>query len=440
MFSLFKSNLSENFGIRGHETFILAVSGGIDSVCMAHLFFDAGLKFSVAHCNYGLRGEESDGDELLVKQLAEKFEVPFYTIHFNTREYAQLQKVGIQVAARELRYNWFENLRRKYNYDYVAVAHNADDSIETFFINLARGCGINGITGIKALNGKVIRPLLFASRADIEAFCTEKKINYRTDSSNLTDKYLRNRFRNHMIPEFEKEIPDFKKIMHENLKRLEDASILYNYGIERIIYDIVDFSDANKILVSISKLLATPAPHTVLFEILKKYDFSAKTCDDVFSSLNGISGKTFASSRYRLVKDREDLILYPLNLENNQKFFIDADTVEIQEPFNMKFSFHSSERYEFSKNKGIADFDAEQLVFPLMLRRWQHGDYFRPLGLKSFKKLSDFFTDKKLSLYDKENCWILTSAGEIVWIIGHRIDDRFKITENTQKVYQIEVL
>ena len=440
MLEEFKRYIKETLCLTGAEKMILAVSGGIDSVCMAYLFKNTGFTFAIAHCNYGLRGDESDSDELLIKQLADTFEVPFYSIHFNTKEYAQLQKVSIQVAARELRYSWFENLRRKFNYDFVAVAHNADDAIETFFINLIRGCGINGITGIKARNEHVLRPVLFAHRSEIVEFCTEHNISFRTDSSNLTDKYLRNRIRNSIIPDFEKEAADFKKTMNENLNRFDDAAKLYNFAVEKIISDILNTNEPNKHLVSISKLVESPSPKTILFETLKRYQFSGKTSEDVFFNLAGISGKTFFSNQFRLIKDREYLIICRLDQANDQKYYVDQDTLEIHEPYHMNFSFHDSDGYEFSINKSIADFDADQLVFPLMFRRWQHGDYFKPLGLRNMKKVSDYFTDKKLSLYDKENCWILTSAGEIIWLIGYRIDDRFKITDKTMRVLRVEII
>ena len=440
MHTLLQQFVNKNKLFHSSNKLVLAVSGGIDSVCMAHLIKKLGLDAAIAHCNFGLRGEESDNEELFVKQLAQDLSYPFHSIQFKTNEYAEIEGLSIQVAARNLRYNWFENLRKKLAFDFIAIAHNADDSIETFFINLMRGSGIHGLTGIRPKNELIVRPLLFASRQQIEMYCKQNNISFRNDSSNESDKYLRNKIRHTIIPSINEINPSFHATMGENLSRLSETEQLYNYAINNFIKQIIEVQLDGNIHISITDLDALPTPQTILFELLKKYNFSPSTCYEIYENRNGMSGQVYYSKTKRIIKDRELFIITDIEITKDSKTYIEANTAEIDFPVRLKFNTINGQGYEIINNNNIAAFDIDKLNYPLIIRKWHNGDYFKPLGLNGMKKLSDFFIDKKHSIAEKENTWLLVSANEIVWIIGQRIDDRFKITTDTQKVLEIEFI
>lgn len=429
--------------IRNNQLFLqtdkvlLAVSGGADSRAMLHLFNTAGIRTAIAHCNFHLRGVESDGDESFVEHLAKEYNLQFFVKHFNTTEYAELQKVSIQMAARELRYNWFENLRRLNGFNYIATAHNADDALETFFINLLRGSGIQGLTGIKPRNGYMVRPLLFAYRSEIEEFCKKNRLDFRDDSSNTSDKYLRNRLRHSLIPLLCEINPEFRPIMTENLTRLSDAEKVYSKFISDISKNILESKDDGNIYIPIEKLKESPIPKALLFELLKSYGFSSKTSIEIFENLDGETGNIYLSDEKRLIKDRTHLIITPLEISKDNKYYIDESTEEIMNPIHLIIQKIHTRDYNISYDNNICTIDADKLSYPLLLRHWQKGDYFHPLGMEGIKKVSDFFIDSKMSIADKENTWLLTCAGEIVWIVGLRLDDRFKITEKTRNILQL---
>jgi tRNA(Ile)-lysidine synthase len=426
--------------IKNHQLFstsdkvLLATSGGIDSRAMLHLFHSAGIQTAIVHCNFRLRGEQSEADESFVRQLAESYNMPFFVMHFNTKEYAELQKLSIQMAARELRYNWFENLRQLQGYHYIATAHNADDAIETFLINLLRGTGIQGLTGIKNRNGNIVRPLLFAFRSEIEKYCFDNKLEFRNDASNDSDNYLRNRIRHSLIPVLCELNTEFRTVMSDNLVRITDAEKIYADYLINATKNILESKEDDSLNISIKKLNESPSPKLLLFEILKNFGFSPKTTAEIFDNLDGTAGSVYYSDEKRLIKDREFLIITPIENQKESKFYINEDSNEITFPLHIKIQRILADEYSVSSSKHLAAIDADKLNFPLLVRRWQKGDYFRPLGMEGLKKLSDFFIDSKLSLADKENTWILTSAGDIAWIIGMRIDDRFKITDKTRNI------
>jgi tRNA(Ile)-lysidine synthase len=416
---------------------LLGVSGGIDSRVMLDLFLKTGYQVAVAHCNFKLRGEESDADEFFVESLAKNYNTPFYRMHFNTQEYAELQKISIQMAARELRYNWFENVRRNFQYDFIAIAHNADDAIETFFINLIRGTGIRGLTGIRPKNNNIVRPLLFATRKDIETYCTENDLQYRNDNSNFSDKYLRNNIRHNIVTAFE-EFPDFRQTMKNNLDRLKDAEKIYNAGIQALSKDIVK-QNGEEFCIDICGLRNSGAERTLLHEVLLPFQFTTKTIDEISRALDTESGAVFYSESSRLIKDRQKLIVLPLKQDETPKYYLDEETSGLTEPLKLSFRNIESEGFTIPTDKKIAAIDKEKISYPLILRRWQKGDYFQPLGMNGIKKVSDYFVDNKFSISEKENTWILASGDQIIWIIGHRLDDRFKITPKTQEILVVEV-
>jgi tRNA(Ile)-lysidine synthase len=439
MLEKFKTFIQTSCLTNKDQRIIIGVSGGADSMSLLNLLYDSGFKIAVAHCNFMLRGAESDEDELFVKLATEKLNVPFFVKHFNTLEYAKLQKVNIQMAARELRYNWFDNLRRLNNYDKVAIAHNADDTIETFFINLIRGTGIQGISGIKPINNFVIRPLLFAFRSDIEDYCRQKNIEYRTDSSNLSDKYLRNKLRNSILPFFSNAKSEFKNIMLKNIENFEQAEKIYTSYIEQVKNSLITVKKDDEILINIEGIDNTISPSSVLIEILKEYNFSVRTIEEIHSTFHSDPGKIFLSKNYKLTKDRKHLIICKLKDVVEEKFHIFENTTEMDSPIKMSIRQFENKEYEIKRNPYLAALDYENLTFPLVLRKWQAGDYFQPLGMKGLKKLSNFFIDNKISLPQKENTWLLTSANEIVWVVGMRIDERFKVKKETSRVLEIEI-
>ncbi len=420
------------------DKILLALSGGIDSVFMAYLFKKHQFNFSIAHCNFKLRGEESDHDEEFVKKLASSFQVKLYVNHFDTETYANEQSISIQMAARDLRYNWFEEIRKKEGYNYIAVAHNQNDVIETFFINLIRGTGIKGLTGIKSKNNYIIRPIIFAQRTEIEQYCLENNIKFREDSSNMSTKYFRNKIRHNVMPLLEELNPKINHTIIENIERLTDVEIIYNQAIQEFKNDCITI-DGETVCIEIEKIAKNSlVRRTYLFEILQEYGFSNKIINDVIQSLDNISGKTFYSATHRILKDRNTLLISPLSIAEEHTYYIDEGTKYFYNPINLTLEIIEKKGdFKIDKNNKIGYFDLDQLSFPLIVRKWKKGDFFQPFGMQGLKKLSDYFIDQKLSIIDKENVWILASGEKIVWIIGLRTDDRFKIIESTKTILKI---
>ncbi len=440
MLSDFQTFIDSNKLVNKTERILLGISGGIDSICMFHLYRQLEYPIGIAHCNFQLRGDESDQDELFVRNLAEKFDIPFFSTRFNTKEISQNEGISIQMAARDLRYDWFEEIRNRYDYDYISIAHNRDDAIETFLINLTRGSGIKGFTGIKSKTSKIIRPLLFASRKEILDYLNTNNFEFREDSSNSSVKYSRNLIRHEIIPLLEKINPRFRETMIENISRLKDTETIYLDCIERNRKSVFKEED-QQIFINLEKLKELNPLSNYLFEFLKPFGFSRTQIPDIIESFDKTSGKQFFSLTHRLIKDRANLIIEETSLANDRQYYIELDTDSIELPISMVFSkIELDNNFNIVNSNEIGLFDLNQIEFPLILRKWQKGDYFMPLGMKNLKKLSDFFIDNKLSLSEKENTWILESNNKIVWIIGYRIDERFKITENTKKIFKVEVL
>jgi tRNA(Ile)-lysidine synthase len=437
LFKRFKSYVQDHKLLNADSNILLAVSGGVDSMTMLHLFYRYGVKCSVAHCNFSLRGEESDEDEAFVGRQTSNLSIPLFVTRFDTIAYARENRLSIQMAARELRYIWFDKLAQTNHFDFIAVAHNRDDILETFFINLGRGSGLAGLTGIKPMTENIIRPLLFASRAEINQYSKENQISFREDSSNESDKYQRNYIRHKVIPMFEEIFPHFRESQVHNLERLTDAYALYQHALQLIIPSLTSEVE-NRLHIQISTLLQTPAPKTVLFEILRKYGFTSSMMDEIYALTDAPSGKQILSSTHKLVKDRISFIVSKIEPETQKRFYIEEGTTSIHHPISLTLELiERTEGFNIEKNSNIALLDYAKLAFPLILRKWQAGDYFAPLGMKGLKKLSDFFVDVKFSIAEKENTWLLTSGDQIVWIIGNRIDDRFKIMETTRTIVRI---
>ena len=419
------------------KKFLLAVSGGIDSAVMAELFFKSKYSFAIAHCNFQLRGEESDSDENFVKALADKYDVPFHVKHFDTQGHAENHKVSVQMAARELRYEWLKESAGKHKFDYIVIAHNADDAIETFFINLLRGTGIAGLHGIATAHENILRPLLIFTRKEIEVFAKDEKIKWREDSSNATDKYERNKIRHHLVPLLKEIAPDATKAIRSTIHNLRETELLYRKAIEEKMVRI-SANSGDKVHISLSGLRKLELPHIYLYEYLKKYGFNHAQVEEICEAINGQPGKVFLSATHRITKDRRYLILEKLPAiipvkeyyvsKNDGK--IENDLVEIELKIKDKPA-----GYKPFHPPSVACLDYDKLEFPLMVRRWEKGDKFYPLGMSKPKKLSDFLIDEKVSLADKERVYVMLSGKKIAWIIGHRIDDRFKIGTATKKMY-----
>lgn len=425
-----------------NEKILLAVSGGVDSVVMAHIFSKLGLNFGIAHCNFKLRGKDSNTDENFIKNLSlKKFKVEFYSVQFNTQNYARQHRQSIQESARNLRYKWLEKIRSENGYQYIATAHNADDNIETFFINLIRGTGIAGLCGIPAKNNRIIRPLLFAYKTDIVDFAQNQGIIYREDITNSEDKYLRNKIRHHIIPSFEKISSSFKENMVGNINNLNNTKAIYKSYINSLGISQIDKKGLIKIEIKTLSQLQPLSQH-YLYEIIAPFGFNKTQCQNIIESLSSVSGKVFLTDKYKLLRDRKYLLIAPITYENTTgNFLIYPKTRHTLHPVELKISIQKvPENYRNNNSPDIARFDAAKIQFPLTIRKWERGDYFYPLGMKGRKKLSDFFTENKFSLFDKSGCWLLCSGGEIIWIIGHRMDNRFKITDDTQKVLCVKFL
>ena len=423
------------------DNLLVGVSGGIDSVALLDMLINAGYNCSIAHCNFKLRGTESDGDEIFVKSLAEKYKINIHIIHFQTANYAEENNLSIQMAARELRYQWFNDLCNKHNYTHIAIAHHLDDSIETFFINLTRGTGLKGLTGIKPVYNKIVRPLLFAYRKDIEAYINENNLIYREDSSNVNTKYTRNLIRHKIIPLLEEINPSLRATIAKSIEIIDKTEKIYLEKINEI-KSIVVSEDTMFTYIDIENLKKLNPIDIYLFEFLRPFQFTYIVIEEIIQALNSVSGKIFYSPTHQLLKDRNQLIISQKNYTDEIKqFYINVDEQKINQPISLKFeTTNNSTNFTIPTSPTIACIDFDLLYFPLVLRKWKKGDYFVPLGMKGIKKISDYFIDNKINRYEKENTWLLCSGEKIVWIVGKRIDDKYKITSQTKNIFIIEQL
>ncbi|MGF1585448.1 MAG: tRNA lysidine(34) synthetase TilS [Bacteroidales bacterium] len=440
MLAEFKDYIAYELLFSEKDNLLLGISGGIDSMVMFDLFASSPFRTAAAHCNFSLRGEESDADQIFVEEACRMQNILIHTKSFSTREYAMERGISIQMAARELRYSWFEELSIELNYDYIVIAHNKNDLVETFLLNIARGTGIKGLTGIKPKNGKIVRPLLFAQRTQISEYADRNNISYREDTSNLDIKYKRNRIRLKIIPEFIELSPAFINSISETADRLKEAEMIFSQSIKYNFENIYEENEQGGSL-NIDQLLELKPLNTYLFEFLRKWNFSKELIPDIITSLNSSSGKQFYSPTHRLVKDRDKLLITPLKEEGISRFYIEEGITELSFPLRLKISIHTNNPgFHIPKSSSIACIDLHLVHFPLIVRKWEKGDYFQPLGMSGLKKVSDFFIDNKLSLVDKDNTWIIASGSKIVWIAGQRIDDRFKINERTNEILMIELV
>jgi len=422
-----------------NDRLLLAVSGGIDSMVMADLFLQLDYPLGIAHCNFRLRGEESDKDAEFVQHFCEQHQLLFHTIRFDTEAYAKQHKLSIQMAARKLRFEWFAKERVEGNYDWILLAHQADDAVETFHINLARGCGIMGLGGIQVKHGTVVRPLLWARRTEISDYASKNQIHFREDSSNANIKYRRNLIRHRVLPELEKINPSYIQAVHESMQYLRQANEILESQFKKWSKEVVIRDSASTIRLSIPKLLDFTSPAWFVHRFLQPRGFTSEQVNDLMEGIDGQSGRVFETDEYQFYQDRDELLLVQrTNTQDEQDHYIieHTDTL-LTNPLNLQIEQLDAFEYTIQSNPNIAALDLDILKFPLTIRKWQPGDAFYPLGMNKPKKVSDFFIDEKISLPDKRNAWILCSEGDIVWIIGHRIDHRFRITEASRRIYQL---
>lgn len=416
---------------------LLAVSGGIDSVLMCYLFAQAEIPFAIAHCNFNLRGEESDGDQKFVEDLAKQLNAPLFIKDCDTKGYAKAHKISIQMAARDLRFAWFEELCKKENFAVYATAHHIDDAIETYFINQLRGTGIAGLHGLLPKNGKLIHPLLFANRQEIIAYCKQNKIGYREDSSNASTKYLRNSLRHNVLPILEELQPAYRNILMQNMDRFSVVENIYLQKVEEEKQKLCK-SKGESFIISIPLLLALSDSSTYLYEFIKEFGFSFSQAQAIVDSIeHGYVGAIFLSEKYTLLCDRETLIISENTNQTENQYFIDLRNKELNFPIFLQWDTIEDSYFEADENKAFLDFD--KLQFPLKIRKWEQGDYFHPLGMQGKKLISDFFIDIKLNRFEKENVWLLLSGNDIVWVIGKRVDNRFRIVKGTKQTFKLEL-
>ena len=465
----FVDNIQNKNLFHKKDHLLLAVSGGVDSVVLCELCSQAGFDFEIAHCNFQLRGEESERDEAFVQSLGDVYSTKVLIKKFDTQDYAAEKKISIQVAARELRYEWFEKLLKEVpgnrhqvpvnmyeenttnslshhssgivHRTFLLTAHHANDNIETLLMNFFKGTGIKGLQGIpvrKELMPLITRPLLFAKKEEILSFAKGNNLSFVEDSSNLSDKYTRNYFRNQLIPSIKKVFPEVEENLLHNIERFKDAEMLYEQAVDLHKKKLLEFKE-NEIHIPVLKLLKARPLKTIIHEIIKEYGFTAHQTEEVLHLLKSGSGRYVSSSTHKIIKDRKWIIISPHNTKDASNILIDADDKKIVlENGQLELIKTEKTNTSLSTESSIAMLDAGNITYPLLLRKWKQGDYFYPLGMQKKKKLSRFFIDEKLSLTEKEKIWVIESNKKIAWVVGKRIDDRFKITAATKQMVVIK--
>ena len=433
------AHINTNVPFLKDKKLLIAISGGLDSVVLYHLLATLNFDISLAHCNFNLRGKESYLDEEFVKKLSQKTYNQIFTKLFDTEKYSKDNKLSTQIAARELRYTWFQELVEKHNFDYILTAHHADDNLETFLINLTRGTGLEGFTGIPKINGNIVRPLLPFSREEILKYAKENKIKWREDASNASTKYTRNKLRHQVIPVLKEINPSLLSSFEKTLENLQESQQILEDRIEEVSSEIIETKEAIT-KINIDKIQQLSNPKAYLYQLLKNHSFTE--WNDVYDLLSAQSGKQVFSKTHRLLKDRDFLILSrktAVNLDKVESFFvINKDELEITNPIHLTFE---TVKQKSTENKQTIYVDKDLLKYPLIIRKWQNGEYLYPTKMQGKKKLSKFFKDDKFSLLEKENTWLLCNAdNEIIWVINHRQDRRFSTTSSTRKTLKITTL
>ncbi|MFY7912594.1 MAG: tRNA lysidine(34) synthetase TilS [Emticicia sp.] len=464
MLHAFLTYINEQKLFEPSEKVLLTVSGGKDSVAMFNLFCgancsDGRFQFAVAHCNFQLRGKDSDDDQIFVENLCKENNVVFHTKTFDTKAYAKKNKISIEMAARTLRYEWFENLRKELNFDYIATAHHLNDSIETVLLNLTKGTGISGLKGISAKKGHIIRPMLFASRKEIDVYVAEKKLSWREDSSNASNDYQRNLIRNQVVPLLKKINPNLDETFARNLERFQSIEADFRKNLSHFRTTVM--REENGIFfLKIANIKYWQSANYYLEELLKEFGFNYFQSKEIFNSLDGLSGKVFHAANFTLLKDREELVITAPQqrlppqpsaaaaapIRSEFALSISLEDIKQEQAFDfldkkLSFSVLNIEEIDgkFERNSSVLFADFDKIHFPLTLRPWQEGDWFIPFGMKGKKKISDFLINNKVPFILKKTIFLLTSNDTVVWVAGQRSDERFKLSDATQKVLKVEI-
>lgn len=437
MLKKFQSHLDSRFSFLKNEKLLVACSGGLDSIVLTHLLAKSGYDISLSHCNFSLRGHESDNDSDFVIQLSKTLGIPIYTETFETEKFADSKRLSIQMAARTLRYQWFEELSNQLNFKYILTAHHLDDDLESFLINFSRGTGLRGLSGIPQINNKIIRPLLEFTKEEILAFAEKHNLSWREDSSNFSNKYLRNALRLDVIPKWKETTPALLQNYKTTREHLHSSQLLVEDYVSLILSYTVEESETGY-QYSISKLKKLPNLKALLYALFSPFGFTA--WNDVFQLLDAQPGKQVVSQTHILLKDRDYLILETTAsikaVSEQNEILISKGTKLIDSP--VKLSFEKVKQLEEAKSETVyVDYDL--IKFPLILRKWKEGDVFYPFGMIGKKKLSKFFKDEKLSLLAKKKIWLLVCDNKIVWVVGLRADNRFKVTSKTINILKIQL-
>ena len=420
------------------DKLLLAFSGGVDSVVLANLLKAGGYDFELAHCNFKLRGKESDSDEKFCKDFAKKNKLKVHCVQFNTKAFVKKSGTSVQMAARELRYNWFMELAKKNKFSFILTAHHANDNIETLLINLIRGTGINGLKGIPQKQNMIARPLLFASKELITGYAKKNKLNYRNDSSNDEVKYKRNYLRHKIVPGLKKLNPGLENTFMNNIRLFnQSAGVVKQFVKVKRTEMVVETNGLMQIAVK--KLLTEESAELLLHEWLSPKGFNSSQTEQMLKSLGeNLSGKLFFSETHKTLIDRDFIFIEKVGGTIPDKEFLINGLADFKKlPFRVDAGLSSSKK--IIKEKKIAQINFEKHGFPMKIRKWKAGDKFKPLGMNGFKKISDFLINQKLNRFEKENIWLLMSKNDVVWVIGQRLDDRYKINTETKKVLKLEL-
>jgi tRNA(Ile)-lysidine synthase len=422
---------------------IVALSGGADSVALMDILHRLEYACIGAHVNFHLRGDESERDAAFSHQLCRNLGIPFYKADLYAAEYAEAEGVSVEMAARELRYRWFEQLRKEQHAVAVAVAHHRDDSVETVLLNLIRGTGIRGLTGIKPRNGNIIRPLLCCDREDVLEYIGLRDLSYMTDRTNLLNEYRRNKIRNEVLPLLESIQPSVRESIARTMEHLGETEILYDQAIEeakdRLCPDWKK-GTLRPLRISLSALEEEKVPNSVLYELLSDFGFGRMDVQNIWKNRFHGSGKIYFSHTHRLVFDREYIMVSEIPAQENMEYPLEESQISLQEPIRLHCAFvKPGKDYKFSTSKSMAFIDADKLLFPLTIRHARKGDSFIPFGMHGRKLISDYCIDCKLNAIEKEELWLLCSGKDIVWVVGERIDNRFRVDDATQRIYQLSV-
>lgn len=438
MLTAFQNHIKSNQLFEPTDKILLAVSGGKDSMAMLHLFVAAKINIGVAHCNFQLRAKAANEDEDFVKQTCQQLNIPFHSIRFDTANYAEKNKISTQMAARELRYNWFEEIKTTHHYHSIATAHHQNDVAETMLINLTKGSGLSGLHGIKAKNNHVIRPLLCFTSDEIQQYISTHQISYREDQSNASVKYVRNKIRHEVLPKLAEINPNIIETLNKAATHFSATENILNQKIEEE-KEHCFTTEKELVKINIKHLQQLHPLATYLYYFLSPYHFNFDDCEQITLSLNGNSGKQFFSTTHQLIKDRAFLLLSPKTENQPEPIIIHTINDFTESPINIKFELIKNKNTTFKTAKNLAYLDSDKIAFPLYFRKWKEGDSFTPFGMKGKKKLSDYFIDEKFSIPEKETTWLLTDKNDnIIWVVNSRTDDNFRVSEQTKTILLLE--